>query len=614
MTFGSTKLTPYADRTSVGQRYAHYHPYQHDSEPDSYYRQSPLRVPRPLPAVAVRLQDPRLRCEKNLGWSIDWAVAFIVEFLDKKNSPDAAAHLKSIRIRAANIERNGRLKDIPYRIFNKLDELLFAGHLKNAIFLDIRHLDSEVSGATHSQGWSLDPKVKRASIILNGDLLQRARSRDIVAVLIHHMIHAYFLIACGPQDQKEVEYGRLSHGLHFGKIMATIKSLSAVHGNPLNALDFGHTLGGSFSFYDDYDHLQRKRSPRHEGKDKWYCSHCFFDVDGLSSGEIDEWYGGVCKPLFELPKSLHSSKVQIYNDRRHTLEEVPRAQTTPSTASNEFIFGESSVLVPATHIDSFFSIRRTFDKAGSRYMDIHEEVSKDTFERFLELLHTGSYGPDAKHLHALGCKGPPVIKSPTSSEPYLMTDICMFKMGALMGFDELKSIAIDRMYRHGKTHEDPVGLLQEIYNGGEPNAELKQWAHKFLTRTPTGADGDWMSLGMNTSMSAPREPSNLAKLEADILGFKGKFLDLLQSSSALKYEVGKARRELVANGIYLSTSRYAAMGMGMPRELSLPMGMEHGIPVSSLAMRRAVGFSWVSPEAGDAYSGYDGFDEGWGYE
>jgi len=115
-------------------------------------------------------------------------------------------------------------------------------------------------------------------------------------------------------------------------------------------------------------------------------------------------------------------------------------------------------------------------------------------------------------------------------------------------------------------------------------------------------------------MSAPREPSNLAKLEADILGFKGKFLDLLQSSSALKYEVGKARRELVANGIYLSTSRYAAMGMGMPRELSLPMGMEHGIPVSSLAMRRAVGFSWVSPEAGDAYSGYDGFDEGWGYE
>jgi hypothetical protein len=615
MTFGSTQLTPYADRTSVGQRYAPYHPYQHDSEPDSYYRQAPLRVPRALPAVAIRLQDPRLRCERNLGWSIDWATAFIVDLLDKKNSPGAAEQLKSIRIRAANFERDGNSKDIPYRVFRKLDETLFAGHLRNAIFLDVAHLGSDVSGATHSQGWSLDPKVKRASIILNGDLLQHARSRDIVAILVHHMIHAYFLVACGPQDQREVEYGRLGHGLHFGKIMMAIKSLSDVHGNPLDTLDFGHSLAGFSPFYDEYHHPQRRRSPRRRAKEKWYCTHCYSDVDGLPDGEIDQWYGGVCKPLLKLPESLRSSTVQIYNDRRHTLEEVPRAQTTPSTASNEFIFGNKSVLVPAGHIDNFFSIRRALEKAGSRYMEIHEDVAKDTFERFLELLYTGSYGPDAKHLHAPGSKGPPVIKSPVGSEPYLMTDIRIFKMGALMGFDELKGIAIDRMYRHGITHEDPVALLQEIYNGGEPDADLKQWARKFLTRTPSGADGDWMGMG------ATCEPSNLAKLESDLLGYKARFQDLLQSSSALKYEAGKARRELVATGLYTAPGRFGiGLGMGIPREFSpsMEMGMGYGmaVPVPGLDLRGVMGVPRVPRETGgDVYLGYGEFDEGgWEYE
>ncbi|KAF2676460.1 hypothetical protein K458DRAFT_181852 [Lentithecium fluviatile CBS 122367] len=613
MTFGSTELTPYADRTLVGQRYAHCHPYQRDSEPDSYYRQASLRVPRPLPTVAIRLQDPRLRCERNLGWSIDWAVAFIIDLLEKKTSPDAAVGLKNIRLRAANLEREGHLRDLPYRIFNKLDETLFAGHLKNAVFLDIRSLGSEVSGSTHSQGWSLDRKVKRVSIILNGDVLQLTRSRDVIATLIHHMIHAYFLIACGPQDQKEVEYGRLSHGLHFGKIMMTIRKLSAVHGKPLTGLDFGHTLDQARHFYDECHNQQRRPYHRRRGKEKWYCSHCYSDVDGLSEGEIEEWYGGVCKPLLDLPESLHNSNVQIYNDRRHILEEIPRAQTTPSAASNEFIFGNKSVLVSASHVVNFSSIQRAFEKAGSRYLEIHEDVSKDTFERFLELLHTGTYGPDPKHLHAMGLKGPPVIKSPTGSEPYLMTDIRIFKMGAVMGFDELKGIAIDRMYRHGITHEDPVGLLKEIYDGGEPDGDLKQWARKFLTRTPTAVDGDWMGMGAPRTIA---EPSNLAKLECDMLGYKARFYDLLQQSSALKYEVSKAKHELMANGLYAAPGRFGAMGVGIPRGVSPPMGLGYGMPVPALGMRPVMGLPWGTGEgAGGDYMGFGEFDEGrWMYE
>ncbi|KAJ4299571.1 hypothetical protein N0V90_004817 [Kalmusia sp. IMI 367209] len=603
MPLSSTHLVPYVDRPLVTSRFPRYHSYQHDSDPESYHHHRyASNVPRPLPAIAVKLQDPRLKCDRNLGWNIEWAVAFLIDHLDPRNSPDAATVLKNVRVRATILESEGHSLEIPYRIFNKLNETLFAGHLKNAVYLDIRDLKFDVSGATHSQGWGLDPKIKRVSINLNKALLQHARARDLVAALLHHMIHAYFLVACGPQVEKEVGYGRLDHGPHFGKIMMAIKHLSGTNGRPLTSLDFGHTLGHSRLFYDEYSYQRRKPHHRRRGNEKWYCSHCYSDVDALSDGEVNEWYGGVCKPLLDLPDSLRGSSVQIFNDRRMCLEEVPRAEATPSTKSNEFIFRDKPVLVPACYVDNFFSIRRAFEKAGSRYMEIHEEVGKDTFERFLELLHTGSYSPDPKHIHALGCKGPPLIKSFTASEPYLLTDIRIYAMGVKMGFDELKGMALDRMYRHSITHEDPVGLLNELYAGGEPDNDLKTWTRKFLARTPTAGDTDLFA-----TAASPIEPSNLAKLESELLGWKPRFYDLLQQSSALKYEVGKAKRDLVASGLYAAPGAYGAVGAPLSlqrtRSMSPPMGLGIGVPLPGVGMgvgmgvpmRPGYGLPWVSP-------------------
>ncbi|KAF2439729.1 hypothetical protein P171DRAFT_314341, partial [Karstenula rhodostoma CBS 690.94] len=479
--------------------------------------------------------------DRNLGWNIDWAVAFIVNHLDPQNSPDAATVLKNIRFRAATLDKEGHALEIPFRIFNKLDETLFAGHLKNVVYLELRKLHPDVSGATHTHGWGLDPKVKRVSIYLNKDALQQARSRNLIGTLIHHMIHAYFLITCGPQVEKEIAYGRLAHGVHFGKIMTTIKKLSGVNGRPLTSLDFGHTLAQTNRlFYDEYYYQQRKPYHRRRGKEKWYCSHCYSDVAALPDGDINSWYDTVCKPLLTLPETLHTSAVQIYNLRQHILEEVPRAETTPSPDSNEFIYKGKPVLVPSTLLENYPSIRRTLEKAGCRYLELDESLDPDTVLRFFELLHTGSYGPDAKHVLSLGRKGPPVIKSPTAGEPCLLTDIKMYKMGVATGFDELKAAALDRMYKHAVTYEDPVALLAELYGGGEPDGDLKGWTRKFLGRAP---EPEWGSPALG-------EPSNLAKLECEMLGWKARFYDLLESSSALKYEVGRVKRELLASGLY----------------------------------------------------------------
>jgi hypothetical protein len=579
-------LAPYVDQSLVAARYSHYYPYRHDSDPESYDQHLSSQVSRPLPALALKLQDPRLKCSRNLGWNIDWAVAFLVDHLDPKNSPSAATVLRNIRARAAALDKEGHVLEIPFRIFNKLDETLFAGHLKNAVYLELRKLPPDVSGATHTHGWGLNPNVKRVSIYLNKATLQQAKARALIGTLIHHMIHAYLLVACGPQVEKETAYGRLGHGLHFGKIMTTIKKLSDVNGHPLTTLDFGHTLEQTnHRSYDEHYYQHHKPYHRRRGKEKWYCSHCCSDVAALSEGEIDGWYGMVCKPLLTLLEALRSSTVQIYNPRQHILEDVSRAETTPSTASNEFIYKGTPVLVPFSLLENFYSIRRAFEKAGSRYLELDELIGQDTVLRFFEMLHTGSYGPDPKHILSLGRKGPPVIKSPSAGEPYLLTDIRMYKMGGVTGFDELKSAALERMYKHAVTHEDPVALLQELYGSGEPDGDLKAWTRKFLGRVP---DGEW---GAGSAV----EPSNLVKLECDLLGWKARFYELLECSSALKYEVGRVKRELVTSGLYAPAPGTVFGGhLGMPQ---MHLGPQMGLGLG-MGMRQGgyLGLPWVAPE------------------
>lgn len=549
MTFGPPDPLTLYDRSLSGLAYAGLQPYYSDSEPDLCFRQRSSDLSLPLTGSSSRLQDSHLTCDRNLKWSIDWAVAFIVDHLEKR--PEAAESLRSIRIRAATLEREGLAKDVPYRIFNKLDEALFAGYLRNAVYLDSTNLGPDVSGATYTHSWGPDPEVKRISIILNSDVLEYARARDIVAILIHHMTHAYFLVACGPQKENEVDYGRLGHSYHFGKVISTIKKVSATHGKELTTLNLGHSLGGLQSYEDGYYYPRRRPSKdESDNKEKWYCSHCHFNVYEIPDSDIEKWYNKVCKPMVDQPsKSIRSAEVQIYNDRRHELETKPRGRLLSSAKSVEFIFKDKPVLVDGKKVDAFLAVRRAFENKKSRFLKIDSDVSEKTFHRFLELIHTGTYRPDPATLAAAAAglgilrKGPPIIKpSGATTEAWLLTDVQFAKMGALMKFDECKAYALSRMNAYGIMTEDPIDVLRALYSVYEPDTPLKEWARKFLVATPTPSptSSDYMG---TRSTHAP-EPPNLLKLDSETGPYRARLHDAMDSSGALENDVRKAWQEL----------------------------------------------------------------------
>ncbi|KAF2851471.1 hypothetical protein T440DRAFT_528720 [Plenodomus tracheiphilus IPT5] len=495
--------------------------YLSDIELDLYLAHAVLEHP-PRPSAAIlKLQDPALKCDKNLEWNIDWAVAFIIEHLATTKAADA---LRAIRKRAADLESAGLLQDIPYRIFNKLDEVLFAGHLRNAVYLGISNLGLDISGTTFTHGWGPDREIKRISIIINSNTLEYGKARDIVAALIHHMIHAYFLVACGPQIEDEVPYGRLGHDVHFGKILLAIKKLSATHGEELTALKFSY----------------RSLRPRYFADDIYAPYNRFFA--GRKEGEV-------CEPMFDQHASVRSTEVYIYNDRRNELALEHRARLLPSAKSVEFIFNDKFVQVESKKIDDLVKIRKAFERVESRYLKIDKSASEATFLPFLEFVHMQSYRPDTTPFAALsagfgmGRRGPPIIKPGSSStDAPLLADVEFTRFASLMEFDECRQYALGRMNAYGITYEDPVTILRAIYHGHEPDPELKAWTRKFLVHAPITVLSGY---DLHTT-----EPPNLLKLEQESGLYRARFLDAMDCSGALENDVNKARAELKALGWY----------------------------------------------------------------
>jgi len=492
--------------------------YFSESEPDLYCHPDDS-------SVTSRLRDPQLKCNRSLSFNIDWATAFIVDHINKKT--EAAETFKNVRIKATTLEREGLIDAIPYLIFNELDEALFAGHLKNAVYLDERNFGSDVSGATYNPNWSPVPRI---SIILNTDVLVYARARDIVAILIHHMIHAYFLVACGPQKEDEVEYGRLSHGNHFGKIMFTIRKLSAAHGKELDPLGSGHNLS-DFSVYGEAWYKPRRRpSAEDRDKDEWYCSHCYSNVYEIPDSEIDKWYDKTVKPMSDQQcKAIRSDKVHIYNDRRHELESKPRARLPPSSKTVEFILKDKPILVEKKKIEKLISVTLAFESSKSRFFKIDKDIPEATFLRFLEFAHTGEYRPDPTNYSARTHQrsGPPIIKpSSARNESQILNDIHVARFGALAKFSEVRTYALKRMDLYGIMTEDPIAVLQAIYSGREPDVKLKEWARKFLVAG--GRD----------------EMPNIMKLENDNGPWRIRLCDAMDEFGGLENDVRKAWEEV----------------------------------------------------------------------
>lgn len=110
-------------------------------------------------------------------------------------------------------------RDLPFMVFDALDERLFRSVLKGNVYICWAPLPGGIYGTTSRPGLNGSPRI---TIKLNS----RAPKDPSVTLgaLLHQMIHAYYLQCCGHKNKKVVGKGyNLSHGEGYHNLYRSIK-------------------------------------------------------------------------------------------------------------------------------------------------------------------------------------------------------------------------------------------------------------------------------------------------------------------------------------------------------------------------------------------------------
>ncbi|OCL15401.1 hypothetical protein AOQ84DRAFT_435021 [Glonium stellatum] len=565
MSFDYSRALITVPRRSTSARRFHY-PGNRDWEFDDYddresriydwmstdWERAQLNRPRARSVPRSQLQDPDHQCERDPGWNIDYATAFLVDRLEKadsQNSKIAADILSKARAisydmrdpYSLNLPRRG----IVYQAFNAFDEFVFAGKLKDVVFLEFKGLDPRVSGATYIAGHHPNPRVTRVAIVLNSEKHREATPDQIFASLLHHMIHAYFLVTCGSRPCDPKDERRLKHSSHFGKIMYTIKNLSAASSSGRRALpiDFGHKLDSQPAFRLSHGYgYNRPRSPfeydsrvSEQESPKVDRSYCPANIKVIEQSQIDSWYRKVCEPLLDLPECVRGRNFYTLNGDGE-FKDLSRHPAESSKDFGGFIFDGKPVHVAADKIADFPSIKGVF--LTKLWLQIPDGVDRTIFKAVYDFVHDHKYGPDITKVQTSDGRGPPLIKElHPESAPYLLTDIRVFKLACELKFEELKTLALKRLNEQHITHEDPIMVLKEVYSGpSEPHSDLQSWSRRFLIRN-TG-------LAHPLASETPYETSNLWKLQ-NVPDLQPRFTALTDHGGVLVTVVTEAYDELL---------------------------------------------------------------------
>lgn len=133
-----------------------------------------------------------------------------------------SAHLaqtkeKTFVVKEARCHRS----DLPFHVFNEIDAALFSGVLKGNVYLTWAPLPPALFGRTIRAGHGDCPRI---AIELAERVKSRGAPEEILAVLVHQMIHAFLLQCCGHRNTDVSGNGHdLRHGLGYSTIAYIIQ-------------------------------------------------------------------------------------------------------------------------------------------------------------------------------------------------------------------------------------------------------------------------------------------------------------------------------------------------------------------------------------------------------
>ncbi|KAF2774076.1 hypothetical protein EJ03DRAFT_370894 [Teratosphaeria nubilosa] len=469
------------------------------SYPHGYLRDRSYSPPRsrrrPRRYSAYDLRDPYVERAGDLGWTLDYATAWLYRHLTS-NRPEITDALDQIR---GHLDVNIKASDA-YRIFGLLDRVLFTGKLKHNVYMRWKSEATFSPGVTHQQGrLKHHSGIGRVCIELNmtpfdetdGDVDQ------MLDAIIHQMVHAFFCVACGAIPVGEPVDGRLLDGVEFCVIMSTIRDISRscrAHVLPLFIYAECRRLSmcpgarrQKVEFIgSDAKHTLAKERPS-DGQ-----SHCYLDNSHVRPAEIKNWQVEKYSASIDLDMESKGPKIFDYGADNKMIE-CDRMTALPSREYIELIWNGKRIMAPRERALSFESILKPLKKDDKYELQV-PECPQSVFAQLFNFFNTGdTLAPKEAMLGAGTQIGPPVLARASSEEAaYLeqvngvVNHLQLFKVAEDMKFEELVQLVLDRLWMMKTTQENPITILLELYddkqNKGPIHAELHKWAREFLKR------------------------------------------------------------------------------------------------------------------------------------
>jgi hypothetical protein len=389
------------------------------------------------------------------------------------------------------------------------DQLFFQGSLRNHVKLlpkdNKRELPADCGGKT-----KIAPDGTNVTVILSLPPLQymveksgaRAGLNHAWAAILHQLIHAYFMVVCGIQNDGKDPDGRLKHGEHFGCLMYKILDVFNGAAIPLN---FGHSL--PFSRRTAMIEPTREALYRNNGygNARKFSTHCSRNVQVITKEKIDEWYKKKCLKAVD-------PDIYIFNFDTDTLDAKPRSKCGDKKDWVELVHSKKPYKLDRK-AKFFACVKKKFED-DKRKLDMPSWVEVDVLKSFIHFLVSGDWDPDASEFQN-GTHGPPLLLEYShTAEKNVQHDIAMYQLGCCLQIENLKRVALTRLSCHHFTYESGHEIVRAIYCDPPipPDQGLRNWAKSFFQRHSKPKPG-----------SHPIDSSNWKILENDIVFQAGYF-------------------------------------------------------------------------------------------
>ncbi|TKA29128.1 hypothetical protein B0A50_03638 [Salinomyces thailandicus] len=478
------------------------------------------------------LRDKSLDHAGDLGWTLEYATAWCYRHLNGNQTgiTDAVNHLREID----DVD-----EDTPFIAFDILDRALFNHKLEGMVYLRWKSLPSCSPGITSAPG--VVKGIPRVCIELNRLPFEagEAHMDDLLDALIHQMIHAFFLIACGAQTKTAKPDDRLMDGLHFGVILFTIRDITRrCYDGALDLIFYAANRTGDNNLSRQARNHFISLNPRGSAAGLEMAdgqSHCGHDNRYVRPAQMQNWQ--VERYSVALDLGMDSKGDKIYDlDASSNFNATERLKGPPSSTYVELIWDDKRVMVPRESALKYSSLKKPLEKDEKMELKV-PDCSFEVFCQLYNYFTCGGTKKDAQRwvihddeplsharlapllaIYTLNNNksnnnsnnGNPQADN-SDSDSGVNVHLQLFKVAEAMKFEELERHVLKRLWQLPYSIDNPIKTLQHLYNDqadtGPVHAELHRWARAFLLRCENDED----IMGYNSSSSSSSSSSIAAQ-------------------------------------------------------------------------------------------------------